>query len=67
MVIIALPWRAGQRIAEMMRKLCAIPADVLLPIEADWINLRGAQLFNVGGLPFLQVARRAAQGYRTRS
>lgn len=61
-VIIALPWRAGQRIAEMMRKLCAIPADVLLPIEADWINLRGAQLFNVGGLPFLQVARRPLKG-----
>ncbi|GGB30212.1 hypothetical protein GCM10011505_09470 [Tistrella bauzanensis] len=61
-VIIALPWRAGQRIAEMMRKLCSIPADVLLPIEADWINLRGARLFSVGGLPFLQVARRPLKG-----
>ena len=61
-IIVALPLRAQERIAFMMQKLNAIPADILLMMEISWLKVKDVQLRNLQGYSFLQVARRPLIG-----
>jgi len=63
-VVVALPLEARERISIMMQKINSIPADILLLMEVNWLNVREIKLRNVDGYSFLQVARRPLVGSR---
>jgi len=63
-IVVALPLEARDRISSMMQKINSIPADILLLMEVNWLNVRDVKLRNVDGHSFLQVARRPLVGSR---
>ncbi|WP_445679607.1 exopolysaccharide biosynthesis polyprenyl glycosylphosphotransferase [Radicibacter daui] len=63
-IVVALPLLARERIASMLQKLNSIPADILLLMEMNWLNVKEVKLRDVDGYSFLQVARRPLVGSR---
>ena len=62
-IIIALPWQAEGRLAEIMAKLRTVPIDVQL--APDWIGFRlfDRRLNHLGGLPMLTVFEKPLTGW----
>ncbi len=61
-IVVALPTHAHQRIADLMKRLNSIPADMLLLMEINRLGLEEIKVRNVGGYSFLQMTRRPLIG-----
>ena len=62
-VIIALPWRAGQHLVELLKKLKTVPIDVKLCSEAIGFDLPSGGFSFVSGVPMLNIFERPLTGW----
>jgi len=63
LAVIALPWSAEQRIAELIAKLRQVPVDVQLCPEAIGFRLLDRPVSHLAGLPMLTVFDRPLAGW----
>ena len=61
-IVVALPVNARERIADLLKRLNSIPADILLLMEINRLGLKEVRVRNVGGYSFLQMTRRPLVG-----
>jgi len=62
-IVIALPWRAEQRIATVIKALHTLPANVRLCPEGAALELPVRGFTTLGGVPMLGIFRRPLTGW----
>jgi len=62
-VLIALPWRADNRLMEIAKRLRQVPVDVRLAPEPIGFRLNHGTLQDLAGLPMLTVFKRPLAGW----
>jgi Undecaprenyl-phosphate glucose phosphotransferase len=63
-VIVALPWSAEERVAEVLKKLRPLPVDVRLAPDLIGFRLNGATYGHRHGLPLLEVFHKPLSDWR---
>ncbi len=64
-IVIALPWRAGRHVMELMQRLKSVAADVKLCPELIGFQLPNLGYDDVAGVPMLKVFERPINGWNT--
>ncbi len=62
-IVIALPWRAGPHLVELLSRLRSVPADVKLCPEMVGLDLPAIGYSTLAGLPMLNVFERPLGGW----
>ncbi len=62
-IVIALPWRAGPHLMELLSRLRSVPADVKLCPEVVGLDLPATGYSSLAGLPMLNVFERPLGGW----
>lgn len=63
-IIIALPWNAAQRIEEVIDRLSVVPVPIKLCPEWLVLEMAGATLTDISGIPMLERKSRSIDGWR---
>lgn len=63
-IVIALPWSAAKRIEDIIDKLSVVPVPIKLCPEALVLEMAGATLTNISGIPMLEGRSRSIDGWR---